>query len=292
MIDLLSEKSVVGGGPANTAKALARLGHAVEFIGGISTDTFGEMARRELMEDGVGLRHVLISAKPTSTAKVMIDKSGTASYLFMIDGTATFDFGDWLPDPYRFKPALLHIGTLATVISPGAENLYRWAQNFSELAPIIFDPNIRPAVLSDHQKYLDIVEKWIGISAVVKLSDEDLLWLYPGQEPVETARRWIDCGVMLVIITKGERGIIAVNANEEISVEGVNVEVVDTVGAGDTVGAIIAEAVLERGLINLRGDILREVLSNAVLAAGITCSRVGANPPTRKELISALELRV
>ena len=124
LIDVLPTGPVVGGGPANTAKALARLGHSVEFIGGISTDAFGLMARKELERDGVGLGLALKSEKATSTATVQLDQTGSATYRFVIDGTATFEFSpSWLPDPERLKPSVLQIGTLATVVEPGASVL-------------------------------------------------------------------------------------------------------------------------------------------------------------------------
>jgi fructokinase len=105
LIDILPTGPVVGGGPANTAKALARLGHEVDFIDGISTDAFGMSARKELERDGVGLSLSLSSDKPTCTATVTLDSHGSASYEFLINGTATFDFEhDWLPDPERLKP--------------------------------------------------------------------------------------------------------------------------------------------------------------------------------------------
>ena len=292
LVDLLPGGAVIGGGPANTAKALARLGQSVEFIGGISTDSFGEMATKELVEDGVGLRHALRSEKPTCTAEVTLDITGTASYQFNTADTATFDFGSWLPDPYKFKPEILHIGTLATVILPGADFLFQWALVVSELAPIVFDPNIRPSVLPDHKKYLESVEKWVGISSVVKLSDEDLEWLYPNMDPLQAAQKWINEGVALVVITKGEDGIVGVCQEAAIAVESFKVKVVDTVGAGDTVGAVLVEAILELGLSNLCGEVLRGALSRAALAASVTCSRAGANPPTKRELTRALEMRV
>ncbi|NCV43147.1 MAG: carbohydrate kinase, partial [Actinobacteria bacterium] len=110
LIDILPTGPVVGGGPANTAKALARLGYEVDFIDGISTDAYGVSARKELSRDGVGLGLSLTSDKPTCTATVTLDPQGSASYEFLIDGTATFDFhSSWLPDPERLKPSVLHI---------------------------------------------------------------------------------------------------------------------------------------------------------------------------------------
>ena len=285
LIDLLPDKSVVGGGPANTAKALARLGHSVEFIGGISTDDYGRRIAEELRADGVGVNHCLVSDKPTSTAQVKLDSEGIATYFFTIDGTATFDFDqEWLPDPSRLKPNLLHIGTLATIVEPGSASLYEWAMRVSEFAPVVFDPNVRSSFLADRVRYVASVEKWIAISTVVKASEDDLAWLYPDVDVVITAKNWVESGVEIVVITRGPLGITAVTKDEVIEVPGVNVDVIDTVGAGDTVGAVISDAVLEHGIVNLHGEVLRDVLDCAVRAAAITCSRAGAQPPTKSEL--------
>ena len=285
LIDILPTGPVVGGGPANTAKALARLGHDVYFIDGISSDAYGQVARTELLRDGVNLDLALVSDKPTCTASVTLDAAGGASYEFLIDGTATFDFApSWLPDPYRFQPKVLHIGTLVTVIEPGASALYDWAMQVAEFAPIVFDPNIRPSVQPDRDLYEAAVEKWAALSAVIKVSDDDLAWLFPEVSIDDVAKRWINDGVFLVVITRGANGIVGFTEDGRVEVPGVKVDVVDTVGAGDTVGAIVVEAMIEHGLIELRGDRLQEVLSRAAHAAAITCSRQGAEPPYKHEL--------
>ena len=275
----------VGGGPANTAKALARLGRDAQFIAGISTDADGVAARKELLEDEVKLDLALTSDKPTCLAIVSLDANGGASYEFKIAGTATFDFSlDWLPDPARYKPNVLHIGTLATVIAPGADVLYDWALRVAEFAPIVFDPNIRPAVLADRDLYEAAVEKWAAISSVIKVSDDDLAWLYPGQNYADVAARWINDGAALVVVTRGAQGIIGFTSEGPVEVEGAKITVADTVGAGDTVGAIIVEAMIEKGILALTGDVLRATLHRAAVAAGITCSRKGAQPPYKHEL--------
>lgn len=285
LMDVLAEGAVVGGGPANTAKALARLGHCVEFIGGISTDPHGVQIDEEMHEDGVGLKLSHISNKPTSTAQVRLDEKGGASYVFTIENTATFDFdGGWLPDPSGLKPQLLHIGSLATIVEPGAQNLFEWAMTVAEFAPVVFDPNVRTSYLADRARYVASVEKWVSITAVVKASDDDIAWLYPGTELVAVAKGWIDAGVELVVITRGASGLMAVTAEEVIEIPSIQVEVVDTVGAGDTVGAVIVDAILEHGIFNLRGDLLRDALNCAALAAAITCSHAGAQPPTKREI--------
>lgn len=275
----------VGGGPANTAKALARLGHDVHFIDGISTDAYGEMSRDELVADEVKLDLAHSSDLPTALAVVSLNENGGASYEFKLDKTATFDFDlQWLPDPSRYKPNVLHIGTLVTVIQPGADVLYDWALQVAEFAPIVFDPNIRPAVMGNRDLYEAAVEKWAAISSVIKVSDDDVAWLFPDQTLDDVAERWVRDGAALVVITRGSQGLIGFTADGAVEVPGVKVEVADTVGAGDTVGAIIVEAMVEKGIMALTGDVLQSVLHRAAKAAAITCSRPGANPPYKHEL--------
>ena len=290
LIDILPNGAVVGGGPANTAKALARLGYDVDFIDGISTDAYGVSARKELSRDGVGLNLSLTSDKPTCTATVTLDSKGSAQYEFLIDGTATFDFNaSWLPDPSMLKPSVLHIGTLVTIIEPGASVLFDWAVQVGEFAPIVFDPNIRPSVMADREKYALAVEKWVGISSVVKVSDVDINWLYPDQSLDQVAHRWIAAGVNCVVITRGAHGLIGFTELGMEEVDGVKVDVIDTVGAGDTVGAIVVEGIIKHSVHGLQRHVLNEVLHKAAVAAGITCSRAGAQPPRTHELLEAME---
>lgn len=290
LIDILPTGDVVGGGPANTARALARLGHTVDFIDGISSDKYGLVARNTLARDGVGLGHSLSSDKPTCTATVTLNPHGVANYEFFIDNTATFDFNtSWLPDPSVTKPSVLHIGTLATIIEPGANELFNWALHVGEFAPIVFDPNIRPSVMGDREIYSSAVEKWISISSIVKVSDDDIKWLYPDETMDEVAHRWIAQGVNCVVITRGAHGLIGFTEYGMEEVDGARVSIIDTVGAGDTVGAIIVEGIIEHSVAGLQGHILNSVLRKAAIAAGITCSRAGAQPPYKHELTEAME---
>jgi fructokinase len=289
LIDLIPDRdqhlAVVGGGPANTAKAAAKLGVETYFIDGISNDEYGQMAKAELLSSNVLLDYAQYSNKPTCTAKVTLSKSGGATYEFVIEDTATFNYSSsWLPDPQTYKPLVLHIGTLATVIEPGASVLFKWAQSVAQVAPIIFDPNIRPAVLDNSDEYVKKVEKWVAISSAVKVSDEDLNWLYPGKSIDEIVNRWLEDGVQLVVVTLGDIGITAYRKNEQISVDAVKVVVADTVGAGDTVGAVLVEAIVNNGLDKLTGEVLKTMLNRATKAAGITVSRTGANPPSKEEI--------
>jgi fructokinase len=289
LIDLIpngnTSKPIVGGGPANTAKALARVGVDTQFIDGISTDDYGLMIKDELLTSGIKLDYVKYSDKPTCLAKVSLDKKGSASYEFVIEGTATFDFSQhWLPNPVELKPSLLYTGTLATIIEPGASELFTWAQSVAKSAPIVFDPNIRAAVVSDHKIYLSQVERWVAISSAVKVSKDDLNWLYPSLEIDQVVNNWLTLGALLVVVTFGDQGLAAYRLGEKIKVDAIKVEVVDTVGAGDTVGAILVEAIIKDGLASLSSGRLEMMLKRAAKAAAITVSRSGANPPTDKEI--------
>ena len=289
LIDLIPDgterKAVVGGGPANTAKALAKLGIVTQFIDGISTDKYGQMALKQLHKDGVLLDFVEFSEKPTCLAIVSLNKEGGASYEFVIDGTATFDFSvSWLPDPISNKPSLLHIGTLVTAIEPAASVLFEWASNVANVVPVVFDPNIRPAVMDNRIKYVKQVERWVGISSAVKVSDDDIYWLYPGEVIDVVTKRWLAMGPELIVVTFGDKGLTGYRKNEKISVDAKKVVVADTVGAGDTVGAILVEAIIEDGLDKLVKDRLASMLDRAAKAAAITVSRTGALPPGRDEI--------
>jgi len=289
LIDLIPDgterKAVVGGGPANTAKALAKLGIDAQFIDGISTDKYGQMALKQLHKDGVLLDFVKFSDKPTCLAIVALNNQGGASYEFVIDGTATFDFSaTWLPDPVATKPSLLHIGTLVTAIEPAASVLFEWAKKVAKISPIVFDPNIRPAVMSDRTEYVKQVERWVSISSAVKVSDDDIYWLFPGVELDQVANKWLLMGPELVVVTFGDKGLTGYRKNEKVAVDAKKVVVADTVGAGDTVGAILVEAIIEDGLEKLTGMRLSVMLDRAAKAAAITVSRTGALPPSKAEI--------
>jgi len=290
LIDLIPQKNgerlaVVGGGPANTAKALARLGMDSYFIDGMSTNEYGQQAKAEFDADGVKLDYVKFSDKPMCLATVTLDESGSASYEFLIDGTATFDFQrEWLPNPVVGNPAVFHIGTLVPLIEPGASVLFEWAQEINQVAPIVFDPNIRPSVVSDRARYESIVRKWASLANIVKLSEDDIAWLYPGRLQEEVAAEWLSMGVDLVVITLGSEGLLGITRQGSVTVPGVKITVADTVGAGDTVGAILVEGVVKYGVAGLVGETLKAVLTRAAAAAAITCSRAGAQPPYLHEL--------
>jgi fructokinase len=322
--------NIVGGGAANTAKCISRLGYKVEFIDGLSSDIYGQMAVSDLLNDNVGLDLCLMtdSDKPTCLATVTLDQdTKKASYEFLINNTSTFAFHkSWLPDFAIHKPSVLHIGTLATIIEPGATEIYNWAyegavascchnNNNNNNIPIVYDPNIRPSVMPDRNKYQKSVNKFASISTIIKASDDDIEWLYPNTSLEAVARNWLFATdgdgdgeglTSLVVITKGADGIMSFtkqnnnnnikNNKNDMNIHIINVKpsiqivVKDTVGAGDTVGAILVEAVVKYGINKLVNNdhncLLRSVLERANKASGITCSREGCKPPTQADLLS------
>jgi len=274
---------MVGGGPANTAKALARLGYSTFFIGGLSTDFYGKVIKEELEASGVDLSLAYRGDRATALAIASIDEKGLASYKFELEGSSSFTFDrSWLPGG---EPGVIHIGSVATLLEPGASELFNWAKDKS--APIVFDPNIRPSIESDKKIYREAVERFISIAAVVKLSEDDLTWLYKVPEG-EVITNWLSRGTEIVVVTRAERGLSAFTRDGRIDCPAAKVELVDSVGAGDTIGAVIVEGLLKHGLDGLKADVLKRVLERAARAAGITCSRAGANPPWKEELDLAL----
>lgn len=266
------KKPIVGGGAANTAIALARLDVPTSFIGGISKDNFGKLI--EVTMRDVDLTLTKRSDLPTAYAEVLLDSAGSASYRFQLENTATFDFRrEWLPND---SPRLLHVGTLATLVESGASELFSWASSLK--VPIIYDPNVRSSVLNDRDRYRKIVERWAGVSKIVKLSEDDLEWL-----GYESGREFLDFGTELVVLTRGNKGISGFTKNKSVAVPALAIDVVDSIGAGDTVGAVIAEMFIKLGFDEVLDD-LQRVLTRACAAAAITCSRLGANPPSLSEL--------
>jgi fructokinase len=171
-----------------------------------------------------------------------------------------------------------------TAIEPAASVLFEWAKKVAKVSPIVFDPNIRPAVMSDRAEYVKQVERWVSISSSVKVSDDDIYWLYPGVELDLVANKWLAMGPELVVVTFGDKGLTGYRKDEKVGVDAKKVVVADTVGAGDTVGAILVEAIIEDGLDKLTGMRLSVMLNRAAKAAAITVSRTGALPPSKAEI--------
>jgi fructokinase len=275
-----------GGGPFNVARTIARLGAPVRFCGTISHDLYGDQLIECLRADGVDLAATLRSTLPTPVANATVDERGNATYTFAFDDTAAAQY------PADARPPLtgidaVHIGTLGLVFEPMASTYRTMVSQAPDDTLVVVDPNCRPMVISDRQQYLDGLAPVLARADVVKVSVDDLDYLSPRVDPIDAARSLIELGARAVLLTAGAEGTIVLTASGDVTVPTTPVHVVDTVGAGDSLGgAFTAWWVLNalgRGHLD---DI--ELLADAVRAAtevaSITCQRVGADPPRRDEL--------
>ncbi|NYI05096.1 carbohydrate kinase family protein [Allostreptomyces psammosilenae] len=282
-----------GGSPANVAFGLARLGRSATLVTQLGPDPLGELVREHLLGAGVELDPAADGAeRRTSTALVALDAKGAASYDFHIDWELP-----GLPE-LAADAVVLHTGSIAAAMLPGADTVEELFRRERERGAVTlsFDPNCRPALMEPHERAVARVERLVALSDVVKVSDEDLGWLYPG-EPVErVAARWQASGPALVAVTRGGEGVHAVAASGAVDRPAVPVRVVDTVGAGDSFMSGLLDALGSHGLLGgerrealraITGEELTAVVGHAALAAAITCSRSGAMPPTSDELAEA-----
>ncbi|GHG52830.1 fructokinase [Sinomonas cellulolyticus] len=286
-----------GGSPLNVAVGLARLDHPVQFIG-----RRGDDANGRLLADHLRVANVLVplppDASPTSVAAAELDHRGAATYTFELDWHLP-DLRDRL-DTLLSATTLVHTGSIAAVLEPGADQVLHLVERARPRATIGFDPNCRPTITTDPEVVRARVERLVALADVVKASDEDLAWLYPGTDPLDSARRWLALGApegpAFVVVTRGAEGPWAVAHAGETAVPAPAVRVADTVGAGDSFMAGLLSAVVDRELdgaqrrSELRRLDVRElgrILDFAARAAAVTVSRPGANPPSRAELRAA-----
>ncbi|MGW0965496.1 carbohydrate kinase family protein [Streptomyces sp. NPDC002516] len=273
-----------GGGPYNTAVALGRLGSPTAFCSRVSRDAFGEALLEGLMEAGVEVSSVRRGGEPTTLAVATIGTDGSAAYSFYVEGTADrlFTTPARLPDETR----AVSFGTCSLVLEPGAsayEELMRTAAARGVFTAL--DPNIRAGLIPDPDAYRARFKSWLPSVSLLKLSEEDARWL--GGSPLE----WLAAGPSAVVITRGGDGLTAFTRDGSAhSVPGEPVDVVDTIGAGDTVnaallhGLAVQDALSPSAVAELGARGWTELLGFAARAAAVTCSRAGAEPPYAHEL--------
>lgn len=294
--DVAPVRSHVGGSPMNVAVGVARLGLPTQFIGRYGQDDDGRLIAEHLransVQDALGP-----DDHRTSVATATLDPVGGARY--------TFDL-DWeLPALQEKLPELLsgttilHTGSIASMLQPGARDVLSAVERARPLATISYDPNCRPTIITDVNYAREQAELFVALADIVKASDEDLQWLYPDRSPLDSARAWLALGPAVVVLTRGSQGPWAVTASGEASVAAPRVNVVDTVGAGDSfMAALLAATVLKElsgghrreQLTRITVGELEQVLDYAAAAAAMTVSRAGANPPTLTELKTQIEL--
>lgn len=280
-----------GGSPFNVAVGVGRLGGASGFLGRLSTDPFGELLLGRLKKNGVDTSFCVRGPEPTTLAFVHTDPGGGETYTFYAEGTA-----GRLLQVRDLPPVLpgvdaLHFGSFSLVLEPGGTALRALLEREAGRRLISLDPNIRPSMLPTREAYRPLLERLIAHADLVKVSDADADWIYPGERVDEVANRWRRLGAVLVVVTRGPRGSWATNRTAAAAVPAHPVEVVaDTVGAGDafTSGLLAWLASHHRlhrqALLGLDETALREMLRFAALVAALTCTRAGAEPPTLSEV--------
>jgi fructokinase len=294
LVDLVEEHGLLspvpGGGPFNTAIALGRLGIPVAFLGTLSHDEYGGLLARLLLEAGVDMSLVRRSDAPTPLAIVHRHGDGDNTYTFYLTGTSLTDL------PPEAVPALpehvwaIHVGTLGLAVDPPAAAFEALLDREASRRTIVLDPNVRPAVFGDQGSYRARFERLARLAHVVKLSEDDAAWIYPELERADILDRVLRLGPRLVALTMGGRGAVAASPAGRARVPGVPVDVVDTVGAGDSFGAALLAALVERDALRpgatrrLDDALLEEAVEYAVTASAITCTRRGAVPPSRAEI--------
>ncbi len=278
-----------GGSIYNVAIALGRLGQEVGYFGGLSQDFFGEMLGNELANSNVDTSLSIKSARATTLAFVKFN-DGQPEYVFLDEGSAGRMLRDdqmpGLPDEFD----LLHFGSISLINNPAASIFEQLAAREKGRRLISIDPNIRSSLVSNESEYRARLERMFSFADIIKVSDEDLEWLYPDKSHQDCTSRWLREGTSLVVITRGAKGAIAYSGEAIIEQAIVSVDVVDTVGAGDAFMAGLLTSLDEYG--NLVSDKLKAIdqatLSNALSfasrVAAITVSRKGANSPWKDEI--------
>jgi fructokinase len=277
-----------GGGPFNTARTLGRLREPVAYLGALSHDGFGVRMRELLAGDGVSLEAVVDSDLPSTLALADIDAEGGARYGFWRDGTAAASVTPEVA--LAVAPAdvdVLHVGTLGLVFEPTAAAMEALVERLAGCAAIVVDPNIRPAAIIDERGYRERLARILRRATVVKVSDEDLAWLRPGQAAEEAARSLLEAGPAVVLLTRGAADVLVFTAAGTREVPAPRVEVVDTIGAGDAfcAGFLVGwRAARRQGRPVGELDAVGDAAALGALVASMTCERAGASPPTLEEV--------
>jgi fructokinase len=292
-VKAMSYDAVLGGSPYNVAIGLGRLGAPTAFVSRISADGNGETLAAALMSEGVDLSLVARDPRPTTLAFVMRGTAKTGSrYSFYLDATA-FD-GPW-PFPIEWPKGArhLHVGSIAAVDPRHGASVVQALSRAHAVATTSFDPNIRPLVTPDRDALTRLVERQVSFSHVVKASEEDLEWLYPGRAVEDSLAAWARMGPRFCVATLGERGAVAFSSGGRLAVAAPKIEVVDTVGAGDSFMSALLSAMDRDGALGPNTSALDPAqfapwLTFAAAASAITCTRKGSDPPTRAEVEARL----
>lgn len=287
-------QNIVGGSPANTAVALSRLGINTFMKSRTSTDEFGKIIRKYLENEKVDLSIGVIGDEPSTVIKAFIQNDRSAKYEANLIGASDFGWTNKELDFDKSNFTFVHLGSLTSYVEPGATEVEKWFSQLRKETNLLlsFDPNIRHPL--DGQKAKEVRERakrLCSISHIVKASDEDFEWIYETSDHKTCAKNLINSGTEIVIITKGKNGAWVLKKDgNDFEIPAKDVEVIDTIGAGDTFSAAFLAQLIGKNITsverlrNLKNSELEAVLQNCAHASGITCSRKGANPPYQNEV--------
>ncbi|MEL6921389.1 MAG: carbohydrate kinase, partial [Pseudomonadota bacterium] len=285
----VSVDGVVGGSPLNMALGLARMGNRVSLFTRISDDAFGQRLRSFMAHHGINDSYCVATDQPTTLAMVETDENGHPTYSIYSSGTAdcSMEMSD-IPVSLDARDRLIHLGSFATVLDPSGETLRAFAKQNADTHFITYDPNVRMVVVPDIDQWRDKTEELLPIAGMVKASDEDLGLIYPDKPLEWFIEKSLTAGADMCIVTKGPDGALIGSADGRlVPIPGVKVDVVDTVGAGDTFMAasmhyLAVHGACEKG--KARDVDLIEMGRFAVTAAAITCTRRGADLPSLADI--------
>jgi len=290
LIDIVGDDEHVGGSPLNVAVGLGRLGRDVDFLTCIGDDPYGRRIAEYVNAAGVQLvSESRTAAQRTATARATVAEDGSAEYVFDMDWRLS-------GTPPVAPPLFVHTGSIAAVQDPGCLAVAALIDTYRVSATVTFDPNVRPSLIADRELAVERIEHLIERSDIVKVSEEDLRWIDPDRSPEQIARTWLAVGPALVVVTMADQGAMAVCAAGEARVPTRAVQVVDTLGAGDSFMAGLLDALWGSGLLGgdrrtaLRGigvDALTAALDEASLSSALTVARAGADLPDRAALDAA-----
>ncbi len=280
-----------GGGPANTAVSLARLGTPTSFLGRFSTGALGELLHAHLRSSGVDLSASVRTDDPAALAVAFVDRDGRARYEFYLNGCADWR---WQAEELGRLPAdtvCVHTGSLALAIEPGGRLIENLLAEYRRRGTVCIDPNVRPGIV-DPAAYRAGIARWSSLADIIRLSDEDLPILAPERGFTEASRRWHKAGVRLVVLTQGPNGAVASLNGTVVAVPAVPVDAVDTVGAGDAFTAGLLHSLHRAGhlnnrLANLQSSDVAQAMALAAEVAARTCAVHGADPPWRGQLTTS-----
>ncbi len=299
VIDLFQDKAAGGmafhgqpaGSPFNVAVGLARLGQKSSLLTGLSRDAFGQRLIEAMEREGVEWRLAPRTDRPTILSFVLVKPDGGPEYAFYGERGADTDIRPQdLPDP--LPPAIkgIHVGGFPMAVEPAKAAYAALIRREASRRFVSLDPNVRVSLMGDIATYRTHLESLCASAALIKASSEDLGLLYPGLDLMAVARRWAELGTGTVVITDGAKGASLLNRVGTTFVAAAPIEVVDTVGAGDSFMSAFLAGLAERGLLDRERlaqtpvDDLTALLAFANRAAGITCTRRGSNPPRRSDL--------